>query len=98
MNKIKRSIKLLRAAFAVLLREKKLLLFPLIGTAMAVGAALFFLAPIVLYPSGHSYFSAAHWQVLCDRLTQGMGSAPGRPAGVGLHGCWRSSRSFILVR
>jgi hypothetical protein len=85
MNKIKRSIKLLRAAFAVLLREKKLLLFPLIGTAMAVGAALFFLAPIVLYPSGHSYFSAAHWQVLCDRLTQGMGSAPGRPAGVGLH-------------
>ena len=35
MNKIKRSLKLLQAAFAVLFREKKLLLFPLIATVLA---------------------------------------------------------------
>ena len=70
MNKIKRSGKLLRAAFAVLLREKKLLLFPLIATVLAMVAALFFLAPIVLYPTGHSYFSAAHWSALAAKLSQ----------------------------
>ena len=37
MNKIKRSGRLLKASFAVLFREKKLLLFPFIATALAAG-------------------------------------------------------------
>ena len=60
MNKIKRSGRLLKASFAVLFREKKLLLFPLIGTGLAVVVALFFFAPIALYPTGHPYTSSAH--------------------------------------
>jgi hypothetical protein len=89
MNKIKRSGKLLRAAFAVLLREKKLLLFPMIATGLALVAALFFIVPIVLYPTGHSYFSAAHWSALAGKLTEGFQPAqhaPGQPVLVGRTG------------
>src|ERR1035437_6030807 len=68
MNKIKRSGRLLKASFAVLFREKKLLLFPLIGTGLAVVVALFFFAPIVLYPTGHPYTSSAHWSALADKV------------------------------
>jgi hypothetical protein len=68
MNKIKRSGRLLKASFAVLFREKKLLLFPLIGTGLAVVVALFFFAPIALYPTGHPYTSSAHWSALADKV------------------------------
>jgi len=86
MNKIKRSGKLLKAAFAVLLREKKLLLFPVIATALALVAALFFIVPVALYPTGHSYFSAAHWNALAGMATedfQPANHAPGHPGPVG---------------
>ena len=72
MNKIKRSGKLLQAAFAVLFREKKLLLFPLIATVLAGVVALFFVAPIAFYPTGHSYFSADHWNAISDKITHGV--------------------------
>jgi hypothetical protein len=75
MNKIKRSGKLLKAAFAVLFREKKLLLFPFIATGLALVIALFFIAPIAFYPTGHSCFSAAHWSALVDIFTRNMDSA-----------------------
>lgn len=86
MNKVKRSGKLLKAAFAVLVREKKLLLFPLIASAMALVVALFFLMPVALYPTGHSYFSTAHWGALAEKLTQGFQPAhhsPSQPILVG---------------
>jgi hypothetical protein len=68
MNKIKRSGRLLKASFAVLLRERKLLLFPCIATGLAAVVALFFIAPIVLQPTGYSYSSAKHWEALLDSL------------------------------
>jgi len=68
MNKIKRSGKLLKAAFAVLFREKKLLLFPMLATALALVVAVFFLAPVVFYPTGHPVFSSAHWSTLGHML------------------------------
>lgn len=67
MNKIKRSGKLLKAAFTVLFREKKLLIFPFIASTLAVGMALFFMLPIVLYPTGHSVFTAEHWHALAQK-------------------------------
>ena len=70
MNKIKRSIHLLKTALAVLLREKKLLLFPLIATGVALVVATFFFAPVALYPTGHSYLSAAHWSAIGERVSQ----------------------------
>ena len=75
MNKIKRSICLLKTAFAILFREKKLLVFPLIATGLALVIAMFFLAPVALYPSGHSYFSAAHWHALAEMFTSNVGPA-----------------------
>ena len=76
MNKIKRSGKLLKAAFAVLFREKKLLLFPIIATGLALVVAMFFILPIVLYPTGHSYLSVQHWQALADEFLLGSGAVP----------------------
>jgi hypothetical protein len=64
MNKIKRSLRLLKAALAVMARERKLLFFPMIASGLAILAALFFLLPVVAYPTGHPFFSAAHWQTL----------------------------------
>jgi hypothetical protein len=68
MNKIKRSGRLLKASFAVLFREKKLLLFPFIATGLAAVVALFFIAPIVLQPTGFSYTSGKHWETLLQTL------------------------------
>jgi hypothetical protein len=70
MNKIKRSIHLLKTALAVLLREKKLLLFPFIATGIALVVAMFFFAPVAFYPTGHSYLSAAHWSAIGERVSQ----------------------------
>jgi hypothetical protein len=89
MNKIKRSGRLLKAAFAVLFREKKLLLFPAIATGLAGVAALFFIVPIVLYPTGHSFFSAAHWRALAELAApwfQPGHPSPGQPMLVGKTG------------
>lgn len=58
MNKIKRSGRLLKAGFAVLMREKKLLLFPLIAVTLTLVAALFFIVPVSLYFAGHNH---EHW-------------------------------------
>lgn len=69
MNKIKRSGRLLKASFVILFREKRLLLFPFITTGLAAVIALFFVAPVLFYPTGHPYFSTAHWSVLADKAT-----------------------------
>jgi uncharacterized membrane protein YeaQ/YmgE (transglycosylase-associated protein family) len=75
MNKIRRSEKLLKAAFAVLFREKKLLLFPLVATGLALVIALFFFAPVAFYPTGHPFFSTAHWSAVGGRISQSFSSA-----------------------
>lgn len=76
MNKIKRSITLLKAAFAILFREKKLLLFPLIASGVTLAFALFFIAPIALYPTGNSYFSATHWHTIGERISHSFSLPP----------------------
>jgi uncharacterized membrane protein YeaQ/YmgE (transglycosylase-associated protein family) len=78
MNKIKRSGRLLKASFAVLFREKRLLLFPVIATVLAAVVALFFIAPIVFYPTGHPVFSTAHWTALVEMFARNMGPAEPR--------------------
>ena len=39
-------------------------------SGLALVAALFFLVPIALYPTGHSVFTVAHWTALMDRVGQ----------------------------
>lgn len=86
MNKIKRSGKLFKAAFAVLFREKKLLIFPVIATVLAAVIATFFVTPIAFYPTGNPYFSQEHWKAIVERISDGiqwMQLQPNKPAHVG---------------
>jgi hypothetical protein len=90
MNKINRSIRLLKTACQILFREKKLLLFPIIATGLALVIALFFVTPIALYPSGHSYFSLAHWTTIGERISYAFSPTPpspsqNRPMAIGLY-------------
>lgn len=68
MTKTERSGKLFKAAFTILFREKKLLIFPLITTGLSLAVFLFFIAPIALQPDGHPYFSAEHWSAVKQSL------------------------------
>ncbi len=104
MNKIKRSSRLLKASFAVLFREKKLLLFPFITIALAIIIALFYIAPIALYPTGHSYFSTAHWSTLGEMLVQPAKHTSGQSVKIGETGMmvalsshWWATPFFTLV-
>jgi hypothetical protein len=84
MNKIQRSIRLLKTAFVILFREKKLLAFPFLASGMAFIVALFFFAPIALYPTGHPYMSGAHWSVIGERISEAFTPAHGHPTAIGL--------------
>ncbi len=63
-NKFTRSWQLFRASLEVIRQNKGLLLFPLVSSICTVVILLFFLAPALLYPSGHALREAAHWDAL----------------------------------
>jgi hypothetical protein len=86
MNKIKRSLRLLKTAFAVMLREKKLLLFPFVATGLALVVAAFFLTSIALYPTGHSIFSTEHWGALVARVGDCFNVKPDQHGHYGMQG------------
>jgi hypothetical protein len=66
MNKFERSWTLFKSSLMVIIRNKELLIFPIVITAATVVIFLFFFAPAVLWPTGFSYFSADHWRALSD--------------------------------
>jgi hypothetical protein len=86
MNKINRSICLLKTSFTILFREKKLLLFPFIASGIALVVALFFLAPVALYPTGHPWLSAAHWSAIGERVSHAFSpqDSSHHPVSIGL--------------
>jgi hypothetical protein len=63
-NKFARSWELFRASLLIIRQNKTLLLFPLVAALCTVVILLFFLAPALLYPSGHGLGEAAHWDAL----------------------------------
>lgn len=63
-GKLARSWSIFTSSLQVVGQHKKLLLFPLISFACSVIILLFFVAPTLLYPSGHSWHEAAHWQAV----------------------------------
>jgi hypothetical protein len=61
----------------VIVRNKQLLVFPIFISLATAVIVLFFFAPAVLWPTGHSYFTGEHWSALFDRYftkTGGHGS------------------------
>ena len=70
MNKFQRSWQLFKSSMAVMEREKKLLLFPILTTVCTILIAVLFLAPVAFQPTGHAYTSAHHWQTVGERIFQ----------------------------
>jgi hypothetical protein len=70
MNKLQRSWLLLKSSLSIIARNKLLLVFPVTIFICSSVIILFFLAPPVLRPTGHSYFSAEHWQTISHSLFQ----------------------------
>jgi len=64
MNKFERSWRLFKSSLNVILKNKELLIFPIVTSIAMVVILLFFFAPAALWPTGHSYFSAEHWRAL----------------------------------
>lgn len=63
-GKFARSWSIFTSSIQVIAQHKKLLLFPLISFACSVVMMLFFLAPTLLYPSGHTLSEPAHWKAV----------------------------------
>lgn len=67
-GKFARSWSLFTSSLQVIRQHKKLLLFPLVSATCSLVIALFFIAPAVLYPTGHSLATAQHWTSLGARF------------------------------
>ncbi len=76
VSKFDRSWQLLKGSFQVIGGNRKLLLFPVVSFAFTLMIVLFFLAPVVLAPTGHSLADPAHWRAVVDRI--GVVDAGGR--------------------
>ncbi|HWC61625.1 MAG TPA: DUF6159 family protein [Verrucomicrobiae bacterium] len=74
MNRFERSWTLFKSSLNVIIRNKELLIFPIVTTIATVVIFLFFFAPAALYPTGHSYVSAEHWQALAGKYFRATGS------------------------
>jgi len=67
MSRFQRSWALLKCSFRVVDTNRKLLLFPMVLILLMVVIAMFFLAPIAFWPTGHGLADAAHWKAVADR-------------------------------
>lgn len=77
MNKFVRSWLLFRSSLQVIIRNKELLIFPIVISICSVVILLFFLAPAALWPTGHSPLSANHWQALFNVFFEKTNGAGG---------------------
>ncbi|MFC1493820.1 DUF6159 family protein [Thermodesulfobacteriota bacterium] len=68
MGKFKTSWSLFRSSLSVIGKNKKLLLFPIIGFIFVVIIGLFFLSPVLLWDSGHSITELSHWETLGQHI------------------------------
>jgi len=68
IDKIQRSVRLLRSSVAVIQAQPKLLLFPLMIAVFTTAIAFFFLVPIIFVPTGYHLTQGQHWQALAHKL------------------------------
>ena len=65
---------MLKCSLRVIFENKKLLLFPMVLSLLMAVIVVFFLAPVVLWPTGHGLAEGAHWQAVARQWTiQGAG-------------------------
>jgi hypothetical protein len=71
-------VQLFKSSVTVVRQHPKLLLFPLVLSVCSLVIAMFFAAPVVFYPTGHSVFQAEHWTALSQKLfVKQSGGGPG---------------------
>src|SRR2546423_712526 len=88
MSKFQRSWMLFKSSVFIVVKHKKLLLFPVLTLFLTGIILLFFLTPIALQKTGHSYGEFAHWKSVGQTMFV-EDSAPahqgGRSTSVDLH-------------
>jgi hypothetical protein len=78
IGKFQRSWQLFKSSLAIMASNKRLLAFPVVVFFFTILILLFFLAPVVLRPTGFSYASAQHWQAVSHSLFSETTDAHGR--------------------
>ena len=66
MSKFQRSWLLFKSSINVIFRNKQLLVFPIVIFALTLVITLFFVAPVVLRPTGYGYGEAEHWKAVME--------------------------------
>jgi len=67
-DKFSRSWRLFVCSYQIIVKNKQLLLFPVLSFCFTLAIALFFLLPIVLFPTGQPWSDAHHWHTILNRL------------------------------
>ena len=80
VTKFTNSWQLFRRSLEVIGRNKTLLLFPLVSFACALVMTVFFLAPALLYPSGHALSDWKHWETIAAQFGVNLSEAGGQQA------------------
>jgi uncharacterized membrane protein len=78
MSKFQRSWLLFKSSLSIMSRNKQLLVFPIVVFLFTMLIVLFFLAPVVLRPTGYPYISAQHWEAISHSLFTQAVDARGR--------------------
>lgn len=68
MSKFERSWLLFKSSLAVMMSNRKLLVFPVVITACMIFIAALFLVPAAFQPTGYSYSSGEHWQAVIGKF------------------------------
>jgi hypothetical protein len=68
MGKFTRSWLLFKSSISVIARNKQLLIFPVVISVLTIVIILFFVAPALLWPTGHAYSSPEHWQAIAGNF------------------------------
>jgi hypothetical protein len=66
MGRFSRSWLLFKSSLSVIAQNQQLLLFPIVIAVLSTVITLFFFAPALLWPTGHSYTSLEHWRTIAD--------------------------------
>jgi hypothetical protein len=78
MSKFQRSWLLFKSSLSIMAKNKQLLVFPIMVFLFTMLIVLFFLAPVVLRPTGYSYASSQHWEAISHSLFTQTVDAHGR--------------------
>jgi hypothetical protein len=85
MNRLERSWQLFKTSLFIMKRNQRLVAFPVVVFFFTILILLFFLAPVVLRPTGYGYTTAQHWQAIGHSLFTQSDNPRGRTMPVGLN-------------